>query len=283
MPSERLKFFPWERGPRTTALQPKTLLCHLNVPVGSCPYSGFLVVLNLGRPADGIRTSRRAIIHAAALLLLLLLVSASSPTAFGDPTGASGSVVYSFGSNFSQNLSNYTLYYTVPSVVQAGVKTNMSFFVYVTVLSGWKIESQRQVLQVIIDTPTKQVMTQQTENDVTLYQGGRWGPFNMTFDLNDTQTGLPPGRAVNATVFADLVVYEAYDNPLYPFVVDSGATLKLTDTQVASTAGSPGSSAGRLLASVGVGATVVAALVGVTVAVQRRRGGRSGGTYSQPT
>lgn len=217
-------------------------------------------------------TSKASLVPAAWVLVALLIVSGSAPRALGNPIGSSGSVVYSFGSTISENLSNYTLYYSVPSEIQAGVKTNMSFFVYVTVLSGWKIESQEQILEVIIDTATKQVTTQQTKNDVTLFQGGRWGPFNMSFDLDDTQTGLPPGRTVNATVFADLVVYEAYDNPLYPFVQDSGATLRLTNTQVASTPTGSSPAASRILISLGVGVTVVAALAGVAILGDRKRG-----------
>ena len=49
----------------------------------------------------------------------------------------------------------------------------------------------------------------------------------MTLDLNDSQAGLSAGQVANATVFANLVVYEAYDDPDAPFVHDSGMTLKL--------------------------------------------------------
>ena len=134
----------------------------------------------------------------------------------------------------------------MPQVILAGVKTNMTFYVDLTPLSGWKLQSQRQVLQIIINTASKHVTTQQAQNNVTLYQEGRWGPFNMTLDHNDSQAGLSPGQVANATVFANLVVYEAFDDPGAPFVQDSGTTLKLNTVQIAVTPDSSGPSEGRL-------------------------------------
>jgi len=192
--------------------------------------------------------------------------------AFGGITDYSGNVVYVFGSNVSEDQSNYTLYYTTPTVIQAGVSTNMTFFVYVTELSGWKIQSQTQILEVTINTPTEQVVTEKAQNAETLYQGGRWGPFNMTFDLNDSQIGIRPGESTNATIYADLVVYEAYDNPAAPFVYDSGNTLKLADVQIYSTPSGQGATSSRLLVSLAVGAAVVAALAGVAVATRKKEG-----------
>jgi hypothetical protein len=183
--------------------------------------------------------------------------------------GVSGSVVYAFGSTLSQNQSNYTLYYSVPPVIHAGVKTNKTFFVYLTQLSGWKIQSQRQVLQVTINTATKSVTTQEAQNSVILYQGARWGPFNVTIDLNDSQAGLSPGQVTNATVFAKLVAYEQYDNPNYPFLENDGATLKLADVQIAATPGSSGLSGDRLFTSLAIGGAVVVALAGIALAARR--------------
>ncbi len=165
------------------------------------------------------------------------------------------------------------VYYSMPQVIHAGVKTNMTFYVYLTLLSGWKIQSQTQILQIIIDTPSKQVTTQQAQNNVTLYQGGRWGPFNMTVDLNDSEAGLSAGQATNATVFANLVVYEAYDDPAAPFVHDDAMTLKLASVEIAATPGSSGPSAGRLFASLAVGAAVIAVLAGVGVSARRKTSG----------
>ena len=85
----------------------------------------------------------------------------------GQTGTVSGSTLYTFGSTVSENESNYTLYYSMPQVIHAGVKTNMTFYIYVTLLSGWKIQSQTQILQIIINTPTKQVTTQQAQNNVT--------------------------------------------------------------------------------------------------------------------
>src|SRR5579862_9746900 len=83
----------------------------------------------------------------------------------------SGSAQYTFGSAVSENESQYTLYYSVPPVIHAGVGANLTFFVYLTELSGWKINSQMQVLRLIVNTPDKSVTTQEARNSVILYQG----------------------------------------------------------------------------------------------------------------
>jgi hypothetical protein len=218
------------------------------------------------------RTWTKVHLEVFVFVLIGLILFGSAPKA----VGSSGSVVYTFGSNLSENQSNYTLFYSAPPVIQAGVKTNMTFFLYLTELSGWKIESQRQVLQVIVNTATRSVTTQQVQNTVILYQGGRWGPFNVTLDLTDSQAGLSPGQVANATVFANLVVYEQYDNPSYPFLENDGATLKLAAVQIAATPGSSGLSGSRLFVSLAVGATVVVALGGVALATRKKVGPGTG-------
>ncbi len=201
------------------------------------------------------------------LFFLGLMLLGSAPTAFGE----SGSVEYSFGSSLSQNQSNYTLFYSVPHVVQAGARANLTLYVYVTELSGWKVQSQRQVLRVIVNTATKSVATVETQNNFVLYQGARWGPFNVTLDLNDSQMGLSPGQVANATLYANLIVYEQYDNPAYPFLEDDGATLKLTTVQLAATPGAASASGDRLFTSIAVGAAVVVVLTGTAFFTSRRR------------
>ena len=224
----------------------------------------------MGRATIGTQGSARTRVKVLVCVLAALFVLGTTSRAFGEIGGSSGNVVYVFGSNVSENQSNYTLYYTTPTIIQAGVSTNMTFFVYVTELSGWKIQSQTQILEIIINTPTTQVITEKAQNAVTLYQGGRWGPFNMTFDLNDSQIGLRPGQSTNATIYADLVVYEAYDNPASPFVSPSGYTLTLANVQIYSTPSGQVLTSDRLLASLGVGAGVVAALVGVAVVTRKK-------------
>jgi len=208
-----------------------------------------------------------------ALVLAGLVLAATASRALGQTGTVSGSTLYTFGSRVSENESNYTLYYSMPQVIHAGVETNMTYYIYVTLLSGWKIQSQTQILQIIINTPSKQVTTQEAQNNVTLYQGGRWGPFNMTLDINDSQAGLSAGQVTNATVFANLVVYEAYDDPNAPFVHDAGMTSKLTAVQIAAAPDSSGQSNGRLFTSLAVGAAVIAVLAGVGVATRRKTNG----------
>jgi hypothetical protein len=192
-------------------------------------------------------------VKAAVCILIGLIVIGSAPKVIG----GAGSVAYTFGSTLSQNQSNYTLFYSTPPLIHTGVKTNMTFFVYLTQLSGWKTQSQRQILQVIINTASKSVTTQEVQSSVILYQGARWGPFNVTLDLTDSQAGLSAGQVTNATVFAKLVVYEQYDNPAFPFLESDGTTLKLTNVQIAATPGDSSLSGDRLSASLAVGAAVV--------------------------
>ncbi len=198
---------------------------------------------------------------------------ASATRAQGQTGTTSGVTLYTFGSTLSSNESDYRLYYSLPQIIHTGVKTNMTFYVYLTLLSGWKIMSQSQILRVIVNTSDRQVIAQQAQNNVTLYQGGRWGPFNITLDLSESDAGLSPGEIVNATVFADLVVYEAYDNPLAPFVQDDGMTSKLTTVQIASAPGNPGPPVGRLLSSLAVGVVVVAVLTWVSVGTRGNKRG----------
>lgn len=205
----------------------------------------------------------------SALILSLLAFSILPARAVAQTGSTSGSTLFTFGSRLSNDESNYTLFYSVPRVIHAGVETNMTFYVYLTLLSGWKIQSQEQVLQIIINTPTRQVAVQKESSNVTLYQGGRWGPFNMTFDLNDSQAALSPGQVVDSTVFADLLVYEAYDNPISPFVHDSSATLELTASQIVAS-GSSSSSAGRIFASLAVGLAVVGVLAVASLETRKK-------------
>ncbi len=237
------------------------------MPVSVNPRKSAVPVTEMGPVMNLVRGSTSMHLKIAACILIGLMVLGSIPKVVGE----SGSVVYSFGSTLSDNQSNYTLYYSIPPTIQAGVKTNMTFFIYISLLSGWKIQSERQILQVIINTPTKQVTTQEVQNNVILYQGARWGPFNMTFDLNDSQIGLAPGQVTNATIFANLVVYEQYDNPAYPFLLDDGGTLKLTDVQIAATPGVSGPSGTRVFVSLAVGAAVIATLAGVALVTRRGR------------
>ncbi len=224
------------------------------------------------RALSGKWTSTNARARALASLFLVgLVLAATASRAMGQASTSSGSTLYTFGSTVSENESNYTVFYSVPQVIHTGVKTNVTFYVYVTLLSGWKIQSQTQILQIIINTAGKQVMTQEARNNVTLYQGGRWGPFNMTLDVNDSQAGISSGQVANATVFANLVVYEAYDDPESPFVHDDGMTLRLTTVQIAANPENSGDSEGRLLASLAVGAAVIAVLAGASMATRRKR------------
>ena len=208
--------------------------------------------------------------HLRVLVCILtgLVIFGSSPKAIGD---SGGPIVYTFGDHLDNNESTYALYFTVPSVIHTGVKENFTFYIYLTELSGWKMDSERQILTISINTADATVATQKINSTQFLYQGARWGPFNMTVDLSASQAGLSAGGMTNATVYANLIVYERYNDPRFPALAPDGKTLQVTDIQIAAPGGRPGFAGGRLLASIAVGAGVVVLLGGVAF-VTRKRG-----------
>jgi hypothetical protein len=201
------------------------------------------------------------------------MVFGAVPKAIAD---SGGPIVYTFGDKLDTNESMYSLYYSTPPVIQTGVKTNLTFYIYLTELSGWKIEVQRQNLTININTPTATVAKATANRTGFAYQGSRWGPFNMTVDITAAQAGLSPGQTTNATLYANLIVDEQYDDPKAPFLLPDGKTLQVTN-QIQIAAPAPNTalstlSGNHLLTSVVIGAAVVIALGGVA-AVTRRRGG----------
>ncbi|MDA4119968.1 MAG: hypothetical protein OK436_05220 [Thaumarchaeota archaeon] len=221
----------------------------------------------MGRAKDFERTSVRTQLRIFTCILVGLMILGSAPKAIGD---SGGPVVFTFGDPIDKNESMYSLYYTVPSVIQTGVKENFTFYIYLTELSGWKIDSERQILTMSINTPSATVASQTTNSSQFLYQGARWGPFNMTMDLSASQVGLSPGAVTNATVYANLVVYERYNDPKFPVLAPDGKTLQVISFQIVAPGGS-GLSGNRLLTSISVGAAVVLVLAGVAL-VTRKRG-----------
>ena len=203
-----------------------------------------------------------------------LMIFGSLPRAKAD---SGGPIVYTFGDKLDTNESQYSLYYTTPPVIQTGVRTNLTFYIYLTELSGWKIEVQRQNLTININTPTATVASATANRTGFAYQGSRWGPFNMTVDITAAQAGLSPGQTTNATVYANLIVDEQYDDPKAPFLLPDGKTLQVTNQlQIAAPAGSTAFSAlsgNHLLTSIVIGAAVVIVLVSVTL-LTRKKGGQ---------
>jgi hypothetical protein len=210
-------------------------------------------------------------------VLIGLLVFGFLPKATAD---SGGPIVYTFGDHIDTNESMYSLYYATPAVIQAGVKTNLTFYIYITELSGWKINNQRQILTININTPAATVTTLKVNRTGFTYQGSRWGPFNMTVDITPAQAGLSPGQTTNATLYANLVVYEQYNDPKFPILAPDGKTLQVTNQlQISDPAPSTALSAltgNHLLTSIAIGAVVVIALIGVTL-LTRKRGGQ--GTF----
>jgi hypothetical protein len=221
----------------------------------------------LGRATDYEWTFVRPHLKISFFILVGLIIFGSAPKAIGD---SGGPIVFTFGDHLDNNESMYSLFYTVPPVIQTGVKENFTFYFYLTELSGWKIDSERQILTMTINTPTATVATQKINSSQFFYQGARWGPFNMTVDLSASQVGLSPGSVTNATVYANLVVYERYNDPKFPVLAPDGKTMQVTNVQIAAPASNSGLFGNRLLASILVGAAVVLVLAGMALVTLNR-------------
>src|ERR1035437_4751675 len=48
-----------------------------------------------------------------------------------------------------------------------------------------------------------------------LYQGARWGPFNVSIPLTEEDTGLSLGQTANASLTLRLITDVSYDSPGY--------------------------------------------------------------------
>ena len=92
----------------------------------------------------------------------------------------------------------------------------------------------------------------------------------MTVDLSASQVGLSPGGVTNATIYANLVVYERYNDPRFPVLAPDGKTLQVASVQIAAPGGSSGLSGNRLLMSISVGAAVTVVLAGVALLTRKR-------------
>lgn len=185
----------------------------------------------------------------------------------------SGAAAYTFGSmdpNFLESQSQYVIYYSLPSDVHTGTKTNFTLMLYVAQLSGYKFQSQEQKIELIIITGTnKSFSFTVDQKNLIFYEGARWGPFNLTLSIDSTRTGLSQGSTTNASVFARLIVYEQYNDPKFPFLVNDGATMKLGELKLISPSASALSAQDQLLRSVGVGISVMLLVFGSSLAVQR--------------
>jgi len=225
----------------------------------------------LGQATRYNKASLKTPLKVCACIVFALIVVGLIPRAFAN----TGDVAYTFGNALDDggSISQYTLYYEIPPVIQAGVPTNITLYLYITQMTGWKVYDYGMSLTLNINTPTEPntVLSQKLWNNQTTYAGYRWGPFNMTVELSNSQVGLSPGQSTTLNYFGYFTATEQWNDPRAPYVTPVGASLELPGnfTIQASTSAPPVSH--QTATTFAVGAVIVAALT-VVALVTRKRG-----------
>jgi hypothetical protein len=226
----------------------------------------------LGQAKSFKKTSLKLPLKFFACIILTLIVLGAIPRALAD----TGDVAYIFGNSLDDggSISQYTLYYTIPSVIQAGVPTNVSLYLYITEMTGWKVYDYGMSLTLSINTPTesKTVFSQKVWDNSTTYQGYRWGPFNMTVELSNSQIGLSPGQSTTLNYFGYFTAIEQWNDPHAPYLTPVGEPLQLPGnfTVQASTSATPVPVSHQTATTIAVGAVIIAALTIVALATRKR-------------
>lgn len=188
-----------------------------------------------------------------------------------------GSVMYTFGNALDDgdSISEYTLFYTIPAVLQTAVPTNITLYLYITELTGWKYWVNNMYLVVTAQVPGEpsSVFSQKVENNITTYQGYRWGPFNVTVDLSNSQVGLKPGQSTPISFFGDLTANEQWTDPYYYTSVPVEASMQLgaNHTLEAPTAASSAPVSHHDATAIAIGAVLVAGLTLAVLATTRKK------------
>jgi hypothetical protein len=212
----------------------------------------------------------KAHLRVIACAIFAMIVVGSIPHALAD----TGDVAYTFGNalNDGGSISTYTLYYDIPHVIQAGVPTNITLYIYITQMTGWKVFDYGMSLTLTINTPTQPntVLSQKVTTNVTTFAGYRWGPFNMTIDLTNSQVGLSPGQSTNLEFYGYFTATEQWNDPRAPYLTSVGTSMQLPGnfTIQASTPAPPVSH--QTATTFAVGAVIVAVLTLVALATRKR-------------
>lgn len=145
----------------------------------------------------GLERQCRQILVASAFALVLL----GSTTAAAFTPLSAGSVHLSTTASYGGGA--YTVEYDVPA--SAAVGTNLTIPVKLTVndLTGMNSYILRYFILVTVYIDLTHVLTGKVGEPTgaqALYAGGHWGPYNVTIPLTENNTGIPPGKAINATV-----------------------------------------------------------------------------------
>lgn len=129
----------------------------------------------MGPTLNGSSPTGTTTLRVVATFLVALILLGSLPAVRAD----TGSIVFTYGNPLDDgdSISIYTLFYNIPHTIQAGVQTNMSFYLYITGLTGWIVHDTSLSLTITANTANEPntVYSQKVTNNQTLYQGYRWG------------------------------------------------------------------------------------------------------------
>ena len=214
------------------------------------------------------------VIKLFACFVMFMLAMAVVPRTAGLTTG---SVMYTFGNALDDgdSISEYTLFYKIPPVLQTGVPTNITMYLYITELTGWKYYVNNMYLIITAQVPGEQsaVFTQKVENNITSYQGYRWGPFNVTFDVTNSQAGLSPGQGKPISFYADLTAAEQWIDPYYYVLTPVEASMPLAGNYTLQAPAAPSSApvSHHDATAIAIGAVLVAGLTIAVLATTRKK------------
>ncbi len=166
------------------------------------------------------------------LLFIFLLTDASVLAA---PSTMAGSTQMS-SSTASGGVDSYTVDYSFPSTVQTGSNLTVTVTLLVSKLSGFGEYISNYAIQVMVYVDFAHVLRGTLGSNMSLqgspylYPGARWGPYNVTIPVTESNTGLAPGHSAeaNLTIALQNEVFDGGDINTYFPEGSQGAAGQLT-------------------------------------------------------
>jgi hypothetical protein len=155
------------------------------------------------------------------LALGFLLATIISVSSYRPSTWAANGVQIVSGSyqvRLSSNLglSEYTIQYQYPSVVDLGQNLNLTVTVFVNQLTELKLYVFDWGIVSTISTPNGAPVTQKiTVSNVNdyLYTGSHWGPTTVTIPINSSNFSPAAGQSFVASISLEWIADVQYDKP----------------------------------------------------------------------
>jgi hypothetical protein len=184
------------------------------------------------------------VVLVGALILSLQSVAAQTQMETGSAT---------VGNTLQNGVTSYDLEYTHPTVAQVGQNLTIEATLHVNQFSGQVeyIAAYTLLAEVFIGDNYLSANTTVAAGPNYLYPGGNWGPLNLTVPLTATDTGIPTGSSVNATVSLTLSDYVYVGIPYLTYVTEppmtgqAGSVIIQNDVATVTTSSNQGSGSGN--------------------------------------